>query len=539
MILFCLTLLTLLCSARPLHAQRDAYPDSLFFENEVLSDDCMKDIPSLNSFDLTLSAESSLGDGPYSPYYLVSNRHGLLEREANTGYIRANLEKRHTFGRWSVKAGLDLMASVNARSSFSIHQAYASLSLDHHWNLTIGAREQDPLLRDFHLSSGSMLWSGNARPIPQVHLGTNTFLTLPHTGEWLEIFFDMHYGRYVDDEYLEDEYAQYVADKSGYGRSWITTHVWSHQKRGYIRTNHRKPWVFTLGGEHAVQFGGNTRNALDPALADVQYPPSFTDFLRVLLPIEGGTNAADGDKNFKYGNHIGIISALLEYQWGYDRQYKIGIYGEDLFEDGSGIRKLNGGDGLWGIEYHNRNKRSCLSGVVFEYLQTTDQSGPIHWAPGDFSGQDIASAMPHEATGMDDYYNNYFYTGYSHFGFACGSPMLKSPAFNSDHYLRFTDNRVRAWHLGMEGCLCNFSTDAVFEHSSRLDYRLLFSYRESYGTYFFPHPELVTSYNALFELNYHLRKFNLSAGYAFDYGELYGNNKAFSIRCAYHFSLDH
>lgn len=504
----------------PLHAQCDTLPEKSFL-------------------DLNLSCETSLGSGVYSPYYLVSNRHGLLDRQANTGFLRADLKGNRQSGDWTLTSELDLLASAHANASFSIHQLYAMLSWRRMLNLTIGSREQGPLLRDFRLSSGSVVWSGNARPIPQIHLGTNSFIYVPYTKEWVEFFCDIHYGRYLDDDYIEQEYARYVADKTGYGRSWITTHVWSHQKRAFLRTNHQKPWVFTFSGEHAVQFGGNTRNALEPDLADASYPPSFTDFLRVLLPIEGGKNAAGGDQNFKYGNHIGMLSALLEYQWGDEQQCKIGVYGEDLFEDGSGVNKNNGWDGLWGIEFHHRNPRSWLTGLVFEYLQTTDQSGPIHWAPSDFGGQEISTQMPHSATGMDDYYNNYFYTGYTHFGFACGTPMLKSPAFNADHYLRFTDNRVRAWHMGVEGCLFDFSPSAVSDPNSKLDYRLLFSYRESLGTYFVPHAEPAKSLNALFELNFSFDRFKLSAGYAFDHGELYGENHALALSCSYRFSLLH
>ena len=523
LLLFCLSTVTL-------SAQWEARPELPW---NVEEDTCGVFVyPRTRYVDVMLSTEASLGSGCYSPYYLVSNRHGLIDERANTGYLRADVKGLLSRGDWTFTSELDLLASAHAYSQLRLHQLYATLSWRYRLNLTVGAREQGPVLRDFRLSSGSMVWSGNARPIPQVHLGTNSFLPLHFTNDWLEVFCDMHYGRYLDDDYLEEEYAQYVADKTGYGRSWVTTHVWSHQKRGYLRTNSHKPWVFTLGGEHAVLFGGNIRSSLDPELADAQYPPSFTDFLRVLVPVEGGSNATGGDQNFKYGNHIGIISALLEYQWGPGRQHKVGIYGEDLFEDGSGIRKCNGWDGLWGIEYHNRDPYALVKGIVLEYLQTTDQSGPIHWAPDDFSGQTVATVMPHEATGMDDYYNNFFYTGYTHFGMACGTPMLKSPAFNDDHYLRFTDNRVRAWHLGLEGNL-----SGIDARLSALDYRILFSHRQSYGTYFFPHPEVYSSTDALIEFSWRHDRWNFSAGYAFDRGELYGDNHAVSLKASYRFSV--
>lgn len=477
-----------------------------------------------NSLNLTLESEASVGDGDFSPYYLVSNRHGLLDRNSNTGYLRIQLEGDKRNGDWKTEGMVDLQASVHARSAVYLHQCYVATSW--RWaQLMIGAREQQPYLRDFRLSSGNLVWSGNARPIPEIRLGIDDFITVPHTHDMLQVKLDASYGRCLDDDYLEDEYALYCQDKTGYGRSWITKGVWLHQKRMALRTNPQKPWVLTISGEHVVQFGGQIRSALVPELADASFSPKLSDFLRALLPISGGDNSAEGDQNFNYGNHVGEMSILLERQWGARQQHRVGFYLENPFEDGSGIRKGNGMDGLWGIEYHNRERNALINGIVLEYLQTTDQSGPIHWAPTDFAGQEVSTSMPKAATGQDDYYNNYFYTGYSHYGMCIGTPMLKSPAFNADHYLRFTDNRVRAWHLGIEGAY------------SALSYRLLASYRQSWGTYFYPNPEVYDSTNALMELSWRHRKWQFTAGYAFDQGELYGSNHALSLRINYQISL--
>lgn len=473
---------------------------------------------------MDLSSEASIGNGSNSPYYLVSNRHGILDRRPDTGYLRANLHGEWNEDKWQFQAGADVVASAHAYSNLDIHQLYVS-AFRNGLGILVGRIEHSPSLRDFNLSSGSMVWSGNARPIPQIWFGTKEFLDIRGTKGWLQIKGDMLYGRYMDDDYLEKEYALYTEDKTGYGRSWITTDIWSHQKRLYLRTNPQKPWVITVGGEHGAQFGGHIRSALDPELEDARFSPTPADFLRVFIQAAGGSNAAVGDKNFKYGNHIGILSALAEYQWGTDHQHRVGFYMEDIFEDGSGIRKLNGMDGLWGIEYHNTAEESWISGVVLEYLQTTDQSGPIHWAPDDFSADHVSNAMPNECTGQDDYYNNYFYTSYAHYGMACGSPMLKSPVYNTDHYLRFTDNRVKAWHLGLNG------------RKGAFGYRVLASYRQSWGTYFYPNPRIYDSINALFELNWQHGDWQLNAGYAFDHGELFGNNQALSLRFIYHINL--
>ena len=483
------------------------------------------------SLTLDLSTEVSAGSGSYNPYYIVSNRHGIASPRPNNGYFRADLEGSLSKGSLFFNAGIDLQASMKAYSPFYIQQLYVEGVWKQTLAIMIGSRETNSLLRDQRLSSGSMVWSGNARPVPQLWGGTKGFITVPYTHQWLQISAGMSYGRYMDTDYQEDEYQKYLEGKTGFGRSWITTDVWSHHKHLLFRTNAEKPWYFTFGIEHAAQFGGHTRNSQDPLLSDADFSPSFADLLHVFMLSSGGSNSAVGDQNFKYGNHIGELTTQIEYQWGANNSQRIGLYGEDPFEDGSGIEKRNGWDGLWGIEYHNSAPDAWIGGIVLEYLQTTHQSGPIHWAPGDFNGQEVSSAMPQEATGQDDYYNNYFYTGYSHYGFACGSPMLKSPAFNQDHYLRFTDNRVRAWHLGIEGSLPL--------NQEKIGYRILASHRRSWGTYYYPNPEILESTNAMLELNYQHRQWTMTAGYAFDHGGLYGNNQAFTLRFNYHLDLRH
>lgn len=472
---------------------------------------------------LTLTAETAVGSGSYSPYYLVSNRHGVMDERANTAYTRACLEWKKKTHDWQLEAALDLTASAHAYHNVYLQQCYASATW--RWlTMSLGSREETSMLRDFRLSSGSMAWSGNSRPIPQAKLGLNGFTDIPGLGGWLQVYLDGSYGHFLDDDYLEKEYAQYIADKTGYGRSWITTDVWFHQKKALFRTKPTLPFVFTLGIEDVVQFGGHTRNYIDPTLTDAKFNPSFGDFMRALIPVAGGSNSAGGDQSFIYGNHLGDINVLLEYQWGKDRQYRIGAYLEDPFEDGTGIRKGNGWDGLWGLEFHNQDQNAWLTGLVVEHLRTADQSGPIHWAPHDFAGQEVVTWMPGEATGADDYYNHYLYTGYSHFGMACGNPMLKSPAFNDDHYLRFVHTRVQAWHLGVEGCL----------FPDRLTYRILASTRRAWGTYMEPARDLERATNALVELTYHQPRWSVGASWAMDHGKLYGNNMALGLRFTYH-----
>lgn len=481
---------------------------------------------------LDLSSEIATGNGSYTAHYLSANRHGILSSHPNTGYIRASYTAKKEVGNYILSGGADLQLTAQQQENypFFIQQLY--LQAQWKWiNLCVGSKEIAPLLRDTDLSSGSLVWSGNTRPIPGIYIGTNDYVYLLGTNKWIQFYLDFSYGYYTDTDYTNETYNLYLKGKTGYGRSFKTTNVWSHQKRIALRTRTDRPFVITLSCEHAVQFGGKSINYLDTTL-NGNFSPRIKDFFTVLLPLHGDATASSGDQAFVYGNHIGNISGLFEYQWGKGYTKKVGFYLENPFEDGSGIRKGNRFDGLWGIEYHNHSGHNLINNVVLEYLQTTDQSGPIHWAPGDFAGQAIAN-IAHDARGADNYYNNYFYNGYSNYGQACGSPMIKSPAYNDDHYLCFTDNRVLAWHLGINGTLWTKSNN----NDGELNYRILASHRRSWGTYFEPAPSIRVATSGMTELSYKHGRWQESIAYAFDEGDLVDHNHSIDLRIIYHFAF--
>lgn len=154
-------------------------------------------------------------------------------------------------------------------------------------------------------------------------------------------------------------------------------------------------------------------------------------FWKVILPV-GDKNYFENDamEDWVYGNHIG--SMTIQLGWNINKAHQVQAYVDDIFEDGSGMRKGNGWDGLYGIQYKNRAEgRQYVRGAVVEYLQTTNQSGPIHWDSGDFP-EPIRSQITDLVTGDDNYYNHMFYGPYDHYGMAQGNALLVSPIYNKD-----------------------------------------------------------------------------------------------------------
>ena len=110
------------------------------------------------------------GHGDYSPFWFTANRQGLSSVKTENGYLRAGIFHSQALGRhFTWKAGLDLATAYNYTSSFVVQQAYADLS--YRWlNLSIGSKERTPELRNPKLSTGGLVESNSARPVPQVRI---------------------------------------------------------------------------------------------------------------------------------------------------------------------------------------------------------------------------------------------------------------------------------------------------------------------------------------------------------------------------------
>ncbi|MDE7397852.1 MAG: capsule assembly Wzi family protein, partial [Muribaculum sp.] len=229
----------------------------------------------------------------------------------------------------------------------------------------------------------------------------------------------------------------------------------------------------------------------------------FSDLLGMTIP--------RNDDAYYAGNHLGSWDIRADWKFGADKRHTISAYVQWPWEDGSGIGKQNGWDGLWGLQYSTDNT-PWLSSVVIEYLDFTNQSGPMHWDAGDFAGTTLVD----HATGADSYYNNYYYNGYALYGLSQGTPFLRSPMYNTDGYLCYTDTRVRGFHIGASGKI----------PSHTVSWRILFSWRKSLGDAYVPRVYKAYDTSWLAEATWNASKLpgmSIAGRLAMDRGNLYGN----------------
>ena len=425
--------------------------------------------------------------GKYSPFWIQSNQYDKISTSPTSADILLGVEKE--FGLktrlvdYGFKANLLLQTDKNKTSSY-FHEYYfkARLSV---FDLIVGAREEHYGNQDSTLSCGGFMFSQNARPMPKVTVGIEHFISVPFTHGYLEIKGAISHGWFTDNIY--------------------TTNLFLHHKYLYAKIGGKLPVHLQYGVDHVAQWGG-----IVPRFG--QQPASLSDFKSIFLGHAGGSDATMNDQLNALGNHIISQSMKLEVDIS---DFKISGYWQNLSEDGP-VKILwyamNRVDGLWGISIRNP-KFPLVKGIVYEYLNTTDQSGPYHDKDGLVYG------------GADNYFNNGIYqNGWTYFSRTIGTPLLSSPLYNSNGTISILNNRVMVHHIGFEGDVLGYQ------------YKFLSSFSKNYGTYSSPlAAERRDNASLLLEVKKQfptLSNIEVGCSIEADFGKLYGNSVGclFSIR---------
>ena len=425
--------------------------------------------------------------GKYAPFWLQSDQYGKISSSPFGVGVFAGVSK--DFGTkkgrfdYRFKANLLLQTDKGKATAF-LHEYYVQARFSV-FDLTVGAREEQLGSQDSALSCGGLLFSKNARPMPKITFGMEHFTAVPFTYGLLEVKGAISHGWFTDNIYASN--------------------VLLHHKYLYGRIGGQLPVHIQYGVDHVAQWGGSV-----PGYG--KQPTNFAAFKDIFFSRSGGADASTGEQLNTLGNHI--VSQHLKLDVDIS-DFRVSGYWQNLSEDGP-VKLMwyavNKADGLWGVTVRNA-KFPFVKGILYEYLNTTDQSGPYHDKDGLIFG------------GSDSYFNNYIYVeGWTFHSRIIGTPFISSPIYNKDGTATTLNSRVQVHHIGVEGDVLGYS------------YRLLTSISNNYGTYYVPlATEMRKNTSVLLEVKKQfpgLSNIELGCSVGADFGKLYGNSVGclFSIR---------
>jgi Capsule assembly protein Wzi len=412
--------------------------------------------------------------GKNSPFLFQSQNYGKYTDAPTAGIISVGIGK--DFSR--PKSQLDfsfkfngLLRNSTTNSPFYVHEYYGKCRL---WvfDLTAGAKEEILGTQDSTLSGGGILFSKNSRPMPKITAGIEKFTAIPLTGGYLEIKGAISHG-WFDNNIVKNEFL--------------------HHKYAYIRVGGKLPVRIQYGIDHVAQWGGLLPNGS-------QQPSSFSDFIYVFKAGHGGSNAGSSEQVNTLGNHIISQSLKLEVD---ANNFRVSAYWQNINEDPPvkfiASNEMNIKDGLWGVSIRN-NEFPFIKGILYEYLNTTDQSGTLFQKDGIIYG------------GSDNYFANYLYNnGWNYMGKTIGTPYIGP---NTPKWPSSTNNRVCVQHVGIEG------------ETNGYNYRLMASYSKNYGAYTSMFPKMIENTSTMLEIKKTYKQlYNIEVGCTIgaDFGGLYGN----------------
>jgi hypothetical protein len=344
------------------------------------------------------------------PFWLKSNRWGEISPDSMQLALGIGASQSLLFSEWlSLDLKADLSTRIKEDPDFYIREVYGKLKLSSFY--LSGGVFQDTRgeLPDESLSSGRMVISGNAPPIPKITFASDGFVPVPFTQEQLLVKGGISHGWFSGERYIDGPLL--------------------HEKWAYAKIQRKDIFSIHFGLIHEGIWAG-----FDPDGNGGS--PSWDSFLGILLGRQSAENPDLPDWIGLEGNHLGIwdIGSTISFD-----RFDLNLYKHHYFEDSTGLLKIrNFRDGLWGINIETEYIFPFLDSILFERVYTWDQSGDYHNI-----GEIILG-------GRDVYYSHYFYkSGWTNDGWINGNPFILTAGEGED--LRIAGNRIFARHIGIRG----------------------------------------------------------------------------------------
>jgi hypothetical protein len=357
---------------------------------------------------------------------------------------RDSADKKRKLLDWGF--GFEGRTNLGKGTNFQLIEAYVKGRIGI-FNLIAGRNKNVMGLNgDTTLSVGNFAVSGNAPGVPRIEISIPDYYAIPVFNKLFAIKGNIIHG------WLGKMNIQNPVNSEFYYQS-----TFFHQKSLYIRLG-KPDWRFKMhGGFNHQAFWGSEKDIFGSAFR-------LSDFETFKYVVLGKAYEGNGYYTSKVGNQLGSLDIGAEYNFD---KVNVLIYRQNFYDVGALSKLANIADGLTGVTITNKNFSKTRGlfkwkKLLVELFYSKDQAG-YPWSKLTKSGD-------------EDYYNNFYYkTGWSYMNRGLGNPLItRREDIKAGQEIRneyFVNNRVVAFHLGIEGAIKDW------EVLTKL------TYSNNYGTY--------------------------------------------------------
>ena len=444
--------------------------------------------------------------GENMPFWSRTGEDGILPVRTS-GFLTAGADIFYLSPTdWFFDAGANFVGAISMRSPLNEKPVYGlidRLYVSGGWKmfrLDVGLKPRHGDLGALSVTGGDCLMSGNARNLPGVNLSSEWIYL--EKGNRVAVKANLAHYNLLDDRHVRG--------------------AMIHNKSLAVKVALGKNVDLTAGFDHYAIWGGVSEKYGTMG-------SSFKDYIKVFFAKRGDENDLVVDQWNVFGNHIG--REWIRAVWRYDL-FTMTFQYDKPFEDNSGMQFKNFPDGVWTLQFAFPDRKSLLTDITYEFVNTTWQSGPLHERPAtdeELVGQDPSSPWYGRVSlgGRDHYFNNEPYkSGWTYYGRAIGLPLLNPDAPDAEGLCPgITNTRVRGLHIGMAGIITG------------IPYNFKTTYTENFGSYFNPYPSKKWQLSLALEVAVEKEILRipaaLSVGVYADFGKLYQNCAGLTIRLSW------
>ena len=463
-----------------------------------------------SNLNIETSAGTYLSTSGRTPLLNKTNQYGIIPKESNSLFLNVKMETPYDSAldngklkNWGFSYGLESQVNMGKKSQILFPVINAGVRFKG-FELYAGRKKEVLGLADTSGTWGSVIWSGNAIPMPKVQISTPRFVPLAAHG-FLSVNLGYSHG--------------------WFGKQTYTDNYFLHQKWLYVKLGSEKNIFNFLGGfNHQVQWGGYSEifKDNDKATNKGYFAGDAFTYLNVVLPFGGvwktppGKNYVYWESGNRFGNHLGSID--LGFQLNFDKA-KISFYRQTPWEDGQAPEVFLSGDGNYTFMIEPLSLKQIRK-ISFELLNTLRQGYELtrfaEW---------IGWKEKHPGE-LQSYFNHGQYLdGWSYNDFILGAPAIiphndLPEEFQVENYKQMSkDNMVLAPAVSVSGKYKQFT------------YKINLAYIQSKGLLKSQYAKPLNQFSSRFHLAFPLKPKNLHAklDLGIDSGQLYGNNAGINL----------